>query len=253
MGGGDDDEIGGQPGDEDLAGGSTEPEGQDATGGDDGSEVSAEHVDGEEATGELGVDAAAERQPQSRGESRIQRLANEAKAAREEAQAARREAEELRRSQQQASQHITEQQERERLALMTPEERMGYVLDKQSRDMQRKLQEMEFKTQNLTDKAAFDAKASIHPTYQKFQADVEAKFNELLQQGRPTDRETILKFMLGEKALASANPNRNKAAKTGQNRVAAQTVKPGSTKGDTASQRAKAGDTPEKRLAGQFI
>lgn len=253
QGGDEDDQVDGGPElDEDVTGTGSEPQGQDAGGGNDDSEVPAEHTDDGDVGGELEVNAA-ERQQPSRGETRIQRLANEAKAAREEAAAARREAEQLRRSQEQASQHLTEQQERERLALMQPEERMAYALDKQNREMQRKLQEMEFRTQNLTDKAAFEAKASIHPTYQKFQADVEEKFQELLAKGTPTDRETILKFMLGERALAAANPNKNRAAKTGQNRLAAQTVKPGSAKGDAASQRAKAGDSPEKRLAGQFI
>ena len=251
---GGDDEDGAQGTEPEVSTTGQGTEGQD---GDEGqledAELSAEQPDDEEAAGEQGLDEAA-RQAPSRGETRIQRLANEAKAAREEAAEARREAAALRRSQEQASQHLTEQQERERLALMTPEERMGYVLDKSQRDTQRQLREMEFRTQNLTDKAAFDAKASIHPTYAKYQEPVEAKFQELLSKGTPTDRETILKFMLGERALQAAGPNgRSKAAKTGQSRVAAQTVKPGSAKGDTASQRAKAGDTPEKRLAGQYI
>ncbi len=113
---------------------------------------------------------------------------------------------------------------------------------------------MEFRTQNLTDKAAFDAKATIHPTYQKYQGAVEEKFQELLGKGTPTDRETILKFMLGERALQAANPARARQARqAGQNRVAAQATRPGSAKGDAASQRGKVADSAEKRLAGQFI
>ena len=251
---GDDDEVNGGPEvDEDITGTGGEPEGSDAGGGDDGSEVSAEHPDGEVPAGERGVDDGDGKAP-TRGETRFQRLAYETKAGRAEAAEARREAAELRRSQAQASQHLTEQQERERLALMTPEERTGYQLDKMQRSTQQQLREMEFRTQNLTDKAAFDAKATIHPTYQRFQGAVEDKFQELLSKGTPTDRETILKFMLGEKALAAANPNRaKKAAQAGQNRVAAQATKPGSAKGDAASQRGKVADSAEKRLQGQFI
>ncbi len=250
MLGGDDEELGGQGSDEDVTGAGSDTEGQDPGAGDDGSEVPAEHPDDGEAPGQRGVD---DEKP-SRGETRIQRLANEAKAAREEAAAARREADTLRRSQQQASQHLTEQQERERLALMTPEERTTYQLDRMQRTTQQQLREMEFRTQNLTDKAAFDAKATIHPTYQKYQEEVEDKFQDLLQKGTPTDRETILKFMLGERALQNASISKlRKAAQAGQNRVAAQSTKPTNAKGDAASQRGKAADGPEKRLAGVFI
>jgi hypothetical protein len=248
--GGDDDEVI-QGTDEEVSTAGQGAEGQDGDVGAEEPELSAEHPDGEEDGGEQEVNAAQRQQP-SRGENRIQRLANEAKAAREEAAAARREAEELRRSQQQASQHITEQQERERLALMTPEERTVYTLDKQNRTFQAQMNQMRMEQAVQNDKIAFDAKASVHPTYAKYQEMVEKEFQEHLAKGTPVQREQILVNLLGRAALSSASKAR-KAAETGQRRVAAQTVRPGSAKGDTASQRAKAGDSPEKRLAGQFI
>jgi len=231
--------------------------GEDTTGPDDTEGVeleggdAAEHPDDAEDDGQQEqVDGEPARKP-SRGEARFQRLANETKAAREEAAATKRELQELRRITQQGNQQLTAEQEAARLAVMTPEERTEYRLAQMQRTMQGTLQQNALQTQLTMDQVAFDAKAAANPVYGKYKAEVEAKFNELLQAGRPTDRETILKFILGERALAGAG-NR-KPAQQGQRRIAAQQTRPGSGKGDAASQRGKTPDSPEKRLAGQFI
>src|SRR5262249_47273703 len=99
----------------------------------------------------------------------------------------------------------------------------------------------------------YDAKASVHPVYARHKDEVERQYNQFMAQGRFIPRETILKQMLGDRALASAGKLTSQARKQGQKKIEAQTTRPSSSKGDAASTRGKAGDTPEKRLAGVEI
>ncbi len=233
----------------------TGTEGQDTAGqepgaGDQESDVSPEHVDPETDDGEQEVAAVADTKV-SRGEARIQRLANEAKAAREEAAAARREAEDLRRQTWQQQSQVTAQQEQERLALMLPEERTTYQLSKMQQQFQQERAQDRAATAELLDQTKYDAKATINPVYGKFKDEVEKRFQEHKQQGAPVAREILLKLILGERALEGArNP---KVKQQAANRVAAQKVSSGSGKGSAAADRGKAGDSPGERLKDVFI
>jgi len=225
-------------------------EGQDDGGGHQEADVPAEQPDAEADDGEQEVAATAETKV-SRGDARIQRLANEAKAAREEAAAARREAEELRRQTWQQNSQVTAQQEQERLALMLPEERTTYQLQKMQQQFDQARQQDRAATAALMDKTAYDAKATINPVYKKFQDEVEARFEQHQRQGAPVAREILLKLVLGERALEGArNPGPKRQAAS---RVAAQRVSSGSGKGSAATERGKAGDTPGERLKDVFI
>jgi hypothetical protein len=230
------------------------PEGTDAAGGDDADEAPAEQPDDEAPDGEQPDDEEVSAKPRkaSRGEARFQRLANETRAAREEAAQARRDADELRRAQWQRDQHVSAQQEAERLALMTPEERADYKIAKFERDATAREQRSRFETQNLIDKTSFEAKATVNPVYARYQDEVETRFQELMRQGKPTEREVILKFMLGERALSSAN-GAGSAKKAAQQRVERQKVNAGSPKGDMVAKRGKGASTPEQRLKDVFI
>lgn len=224
-------------------------EGADPAGGQPEADLSAEHADTEADDGEQEV--AAEPARPSRGEARFQRLANETKAAREEAAAARAEAAELRRQQAQQSNQVSEQQQREMLALMTPDERADWKIQQFERRQASERQTERMQTQAMLDKTAFDAKATIDPVYRKFQPEVEARFQEQMRQGRPVEREILLKLLLGERALSGArNPKPKQQARQ---RVEAQRVSPGGSKGDAATARNKAGDSPAERLRDVYI
>ncbi len=243
-------------GDEDDTDGGIEPgtsgegaAGQDPAGGQPEAELPAEHADDAADDGESEVAEGGERP--TRGETRFQRLANETKAAREEAADARREAADLRRQTWQQQTQVTEQQEQERLALMLPHEQTAYQLTKMRREFDQQRHSDRMQTQALLDKTAFDAKATIDPVYGKFKDEVETRFQEQMRQGRPVEREILLKLLLGERALSGArNPKPKQAARA---RVDAQRVSPGGSKGDAATARGKAGDTPGERLRDVII
>lgn len=225
-------------------------EGQDDGAEGDGgqkADLSAEQPEHEEDDGEPEAVAP------SRGSSRIQRLANEAKAAKEEAAAANRRIQELERQTWQQNSQVTEQQERERLALMTPDERADYRISQMERKFDQRAQQQQMQTAATMDKVAYDAKATINPVYAKLRNVVEERFQEQLRLGKPVEREILLKLELGERALAGAAAGTGAARKSGRARVDSQRVASGSGKGDAASERGKSGDSPENRLKDVYI
>jgi hypothetical protein len=209
-----------------------EPTGTDTAGGNDESEVPAEQPDQAADAGEPPSRGAGEPASQSRGAQRFQRLSDDVKAARAEADRARQELENYRREQWQNNQNRAAEEERARMALMTPEERNEYRFNQQQRTTDQRLQQMELRATMMMDKATFDAKTISNPVYKKFASAVEARFDEQMRKGQPVDRETILKYLLGESALNGAG-NSSAARKQARRRVEAQTVRPSSGKGDT--------------------
>lgn len=247
----------GETDDEEIVAGT---EGEGAEGSDPGEgheegELSAEHADDQADDGqqddEVEPEVGDQQARQTRGGSRIQRLANEAKAAREEAAAARREAEEFRRQMAARQSRESEEQREARRALMTPEERVQDDMAAMRREFAQQQQQTQMTTAAMLDRAAYDAKAATKPVYARHAEEVERRFQEQLRQGRPVEREIILKVLLGELALSGAsNPKPRRQA---QSRVNAQRVPASSGKGDTASNRGRAGDTPASRLKDVII
>lgn len=224
-------------------------EGQDPAGGEPEADLSAEQPDIETDDGDQEVDEPVAKP--TRGEARFQRLANETKAAREEAATARREAEELRRAQWQRQQSVSEEERQARRALMTPEERVNDDMAALRREFAAERHQDRMSSAAMMDKAAFDAKAATRPVYAKYASEVEERFQDQLRQGRPVEREIILKVLLGERALSGASDP--KARRKAQGRVDSQRVPASSGKGDSPSNRGKAGDTAENRLKGVII
>jgi len=221
-----DDDTQGQPGTEGEG-----AEGQDSAGRDDEGDVSTERSDAGADAGASPSPGAREPEGQSRGGQRFQRLSDEVKRAREDADRARRELEDFRRQQWQQNQAQTEQEERSRMALMTPEERTEYRFTQHQRNTDRQLYQMQMQSAAMMDKATFDAMAVNNPVYRKYAAQVHERFEDQMRKGQPVDRVTILKHLLGELALdgAAAAPARRQARR----RVEAQNVRPSSPKGDT--------------------
>ena len=134
---------------------------------------------------------------------------------------------------------------------MLPEERTAYQLDKMQRQFTQERMQDRAATAELLDQTKYDAKATINPVYAKFKDEVEKRFQEHKSQGAPVAREILLKLVLGERALEGAqNPKTRKQAAA---RVSAQKVSSGSGKGDAATTRGKAGDSPGERLKDVFI
>ena len=222
--------------------------GEDEPRGDEDTQVSAEQPgDGGDA-GEPQPAVPGKPTREQRGSERIQRLVTEQTQLRNELEQLRRERQQWQQNQQQQ----TEQQERERLALMNPEERAEYRITQHERRMDARLRQSELTNQATMDKASYDAQAASNPTYKRYSAEVERMFAEQMAKGAPVDRITILKHILGAKALegAAAAPRQRRAANT---RVERERVAPSSGKGDQQRPSTRRMSTAEERLKDVLI
>jgi hypothetical protein len=237
---------------EDAPAESEEPSGQDTGDGDKEGDLSAQRGDEAEDDGEPPARGAGEPEAEPRGSARFQRLANDARSAREAADRARQELEEFKRQQWQREQQIQEREDRDRVALMTPDERADYRITRfeqaqRQRDSQRDIQVMA-----QLDKSTYDSQAAINPVYRRMQAQVEQTFQEQMRQGKPTDRRTILAYLIGLQALDGA-ANSGPAKRGARKRVENQTVKPSRPAGDQTATSSRKLSTAEDRLKDVLI
>lgn len=208
--------------------------------GDDGQDPA--EGNGSEAEEEVEVAA-----KPSRGEQRFQRLANESKEAKAEAAQLRRELQEFKAQQRQTAQQESPEQVAQKLALMTPEERLEYKLDQAERRNQQTMQSMQFQMQDSGDKSAFVALCASDPVAARYKDRVEAKLTELRGQGQNVNREALLTFLVGQDVRTRGGAAKSKQQKDGQRRTERQSVKPGNSRGD--SQPNKRGEKSlEERL-----
>jgi len=222
---------------------------EDEGGHDDDEGTPAEQLGGEEGDGEQGElggddgdgaddgDGERERRQPTRRENRVARLAEERATERARANLLEQEVQRLRSAELQRGQQMTQEQEEARLALMSPEERMDYRLQKSERLAQQREANLRREIAIGQDAASFNAKAQVHPVYKKMQAVVEAEFQKLLAAGTPADRETIMKYKLGERMLADAEKRGGKDQRRGQERVERERTGPTNGRGAVQPQR----------------
>lgn len=205
-----------------------------------------------------GDDPPEPRQP-TRGETRLQRLANEKKASDDRAAAAERRAEEAERRANQGPVKSREQLAAERtahLATLTEAGRLEFLLNEERHERQQGQARIEFQTYDANDKAAFAAMCARNPAAAKLEAEVEKRLKEHRDGGQNATREAVLKFLLGERALAKSG----RAKSAGQRREAEgrdrQTARPMNGRGDAApsgQRRTSEAEARRKRLEGMQI
>ena len=225
--------------------------GEDSAGRDEDNEGSTQRAgdEGDEGAPQKGRAAVDEAEP--RRSDRYQRLANENRDLRERMDRAERERENERQQWQRQQQQLNDQQERERLNLMTPEERAEYRVNQHEQRTNARLQQSELRMLMQMDKSAYDAKAASNPVYRRMQEAVEQRFSEQSRIGQPTDRETILKFLLGEQALNGA-ATAGKQRRAATRRVENERVRPAAGK-SSATPPVRKMSTAEERLKDVII
>lgn len=187
--------------------------------------------------------------PRSRSQVRVETALREAREAKERAE---RLEQELRRVQTQPSAEDA-RRERERLEAMDPYERAQYERDQRMDRIERALQQSTFQSQDAADRASFLAKAQGSQALAAVADEVETRLAALRQNGSNVDRETLAKFLIGERALARSTKARTRAAKEGADRVRRNTVAPPAASRSDVRADGPRGDTREarrKRLEG---
>lgn len=181
----------------------------------------------------------------SRAESRVReatRIAAEAKARTE---ALERELAAMR--QQSTTPRETPQQLQERLSMMEPWERTEYLRQQDRNEFQTALQRIEFNAQDSADKTAYEAMAARTPIAAKLKADVEARLADMRKNNMTAPRETILKYLIGERALANTTRSTTKARKAADGRQAQHAARPGNGRGDAVETGRRGNDAQARR------
>ena len=225
-----------------------------------GEEVTAGADEGEslEATGE-GADAEGDDEGQveeparkpNRAQSRIQTLTRTLAEEKAERQRIDRELADLRaeqRARQAQAQQETPEARATRRALMDPMEVMREDLRESEARTQNLLHQQAMQTQEANDKMLYNNILREQPNLKKFEAEVEKVRKEQADRGVFVPREVLLDLAIGRAARAAAAKAAPKAKAAGAARVAAQQTKPAAASSNTATQRGKQGDSPEKRL-----
>lgn len=214
-------------GDED--GGDADPRLADADGEDDGQEDNR---------------SSQVRKP-SRAQSRIEALAREARETKAEL-------ERLKAERQQADfqrqQRETAAQEAERLAMMDPEEKVSYLLQKQEQQSNARYAALEFRLQDSADKTEFRALAARSAVAAKLEPEVEKYLAEMRRNGTNAPRETILRYVIGDRALANSGRAKGKATAAAAGRRAQQSARPTGGRSDVSTGSARGGKTAYDRI-----
>ena len=237
--------------DRDLGSDSEGAAGEDTAGRDEDSSVSAQRTDAGDDAGTPPARDTAQPEVQQGTGNRYQRLANENREYKERLDRLERERENERQQWQRQQQQLTDAQERDRMALMTPEERAEYRIAQHQQATNAQLNQFRMQTSMQLDKSAYDAKAAINPVYRRMAQAVEDKFQHQMRIGQPTDRETILYYLLGQQAAnGAANPRPRQQARR---RVENQRVAPSSGKSDQARRSEGKLSSAEERLKDVLI
>lgn len=141
----------------------------------------------------------------------------------------------------------TPEQRAQRLALLTPEERIREELNEAKHGFAVQMQRMQFTSQDGADRAAFQAKATVDPLYKKWSDKVEAELTTLRNQGMNTDREKLMYYLIGKAAVEGRQANGARERVQAQRRVQQQRTRPANSGSDVAPRRDR-GSSLERRL-----
>lgn len=216
---------------------------------DGGAEDRFEEDDAGDDEGDEGEADQVGRRPASRGENRIAAATRTAAEAKAEAAELRAQIDRITAGQTQQQQHLTQQQEQERLALMDPGERAEYIARQTAAQTQQTLAQIQFNSWDANDKVAFDALASRNPAAAKVRDKVESYLQDMRKSGTNAPRETVLKYVLGEMALNRAPKARAAGARAAADGRQRQQVRTPATRGDVSAGGQRRGSEAAQRRA----
>jgi hypothetical protein len=240
--------------DEELTG--ADADFDDADDGDeDGGEVDPADSDQDSGEYDGGAEGEVEDEPPprqlSRAERRVQSALTAAKAA--EDRAAKIEAELAALKAERTRSATAEQQaaERQRLEMMSPDERAEYRVSQIEKSLKAELEQTKFQIWDQADKASFDTLAAQRPQVAKAAAQVEAYLAQMRAAGTNAPRATVLRYVIGDMALAAEPRARGKAERQAETNRQRQTVAPPRTRNSDVGRggRRTSANTPEGREA----
>jgi len=142
-----------------------------------------------------------------------------------------------------------EARERERVALMSPEERTAHEVGKVKSELRGEMQQTRFLLADQADKTSFEARAQSDPLRKKYQDRVERELQAMRKNGMNVERNRLFRYLVGEdvdnKRGEAATKQRRKTETVRQRETVRQ---PGGGRSDRPAARGKAPKTPAERL-----
>ncbi len=211
-----------------------------------------------DASAEPRPDVGAQRQP-SRGERRQQVLSNELREARQREADLNRRLDALIANQRQPAQQGESPDARaQRLALLTPEERIREELQVAQQGFAREQQALRFAVIDGNDRAAFEAKAMVDPVYASMRDKVEVELRNLRNQGQTVEREKLMDYLAGKEMREKREAARkrgdfDKQRAQGARRVQSQQARASNSGSDVSANRRDRNSSLERRLENQSL
>ena len=146
-----------------------------------------------------------------------------------------RQLDELRRNPPQQQVVETPQQRADRLALMSPEDRIQATVDEALQHHQQQTAQLQNQLMDQSDSAAFQSQTAINPLLKKLAPEVERRLADLRSRGQNLSRAVVATYLIGERVLAQ----QGKAKPAAQQRRRQQNARPVNAGGDVQGRRAR--------------
>lgn len=183
-----------------------------------------------------------------RGNPEFGRMRREAREAKEAAQNAQRELAELRAAAQGRQTQEQQELERQRVALMDPEEKTGYLLNRQAETTRREIDALKFQMQDASDRSGFEGLCARNPAFDAVRDEVEKGLRDMRNGGGNTSRENLAIFLIGKRAIERAGKGgKAKQAAKGQQRVQSQRVAAPAGRSDVTGAQRRGSDDKSAR------
>lgn len=125
-----------------------------------------------------------------------------------------------------------------RVQMLPPDERIEAKLARGEQIANLRHAQLSLQAQNMSDKAAYDAKAASNRRYAKYAAEVEKEWQKQLHAGMVVPREAILKYLIGGKVLESSDtPEARRAREANRKQVQRQEARPPAGRSDVQGGR----------------
>lgn len=228
----------------------SEPEGDDAEG--EGGEEAESPDDPAEGEAEGDEPPAPAAKPISKQSRRIVALKERTDRAETETRELRERLDRIERDRQQQGNAEQERIERDRVSLMTPEERVSHESGKLRSEFQRSLAGIQFREADRDDKADFRDAIAGKPHLAKYGAQVEERLQELRTKNFVNvPRIRVLQSILGEAVMNNGGKAITTAKAKAKARTQSQTTRPTGARSDAAqTDRGKKQPTARERLEG---
>lgn len=207
--------------------------------------------DGEEGAEGPDSDVAEPARRPSRADARIQSLV---RAREEDKRNFQRELDEVRQRLNQPQQRQeSPEEESARMALMSPDERTDYRLNKADRQHREQMQAFAFQTAETADQSSFRTEIRANPALQRYEAEVEEVLAAVRRRGLNLPRMEVLHNVLGRATMAALGKKNGKQAERGARNISRQTTTPVNGRGDVQTQRRRGATSARERLEGVEI